>query len=97
MRNRQSFVQGAMILTAAGIISKLLGAGLACWSESWKTRLQTGVCMIPRGEVGIIVGLIGLSLHTMSRELYTIVIGMSLVTTIITPPLINRVFRDSSA
>jgi stage V sporulation protein B len=26
MRNRQSFVQGAMILTAAGIISKLLGA-----------------------------------------------------------------------
>jgi len=49
--------------------------------------------MIPRGEVGIIVGLIGLSLHTITQEVYTVVLGMSLLTTLITPPLILWSFR----
>jgi Kef-type K+ transport system membrane component KefB len=49
--------------------------------------------MVPRGEVGIIVGLIGLSLHTISHDMYTVVLGMSLLTTLITPPLIIWSFR----
>jgi Na+:H+ antiporter len=81
------------VITLLAVVSKVLGAFLACPGESLTTRLQTGVCMIPRGEVGIIVGLVGLSLHTISEEMYTIVLGMSLLTTIITPPLILLVFR----
>lgn len=81
------------VITLLAVVSKMLGAFLACPGESLTTRLQTGVCMIPRGEVGIIVGLVGLSLHTISEEMYTIVLGMSLLTTIITPPLILLVFR----
>jgi len=49
--------------------------------------------MIPRGEVGIIVALIGLSLHSITQEIYAVVLGMSLITTIITPPLIVAAFR----
>lgn len=49
--------------------------------------------MIPRGEVGIIVGLVGLSLQTITQEIYTIVLGMSIVTTLIAPPLIFLAFR----
>jgi Kef-type K+ transport system membrane component KefB len=71
----------------------MLGAALASWKEDWRTRIQTGVCMIPRGEVGIIVALIGLSLQSITQDVYTVVLSMSLLTTIITPPLIIMAFR----
>ena len=82
-----------ILITAVAALSKVIGAGLACWKESWKIKLQTGVCLIPRGEVGIIVALIGLSLHTISLEVYTVVIGMSFFTTLITSPLIHLAFK----
>jgi Kef-type K+ transport system membrane component KefB len=82
-----------LVISMVAVVSKMLGAGLACWKEDWRTRIQTGVCMIPRGEVGIIVALIGLSLHSITQEVYTVVLGMSLLTTIITPPLIIMSFR----
>jgi len=82
-----------LVITAAAVISKMLGAYIACLKEDRRTRIQTGVCMIPRGEVGIIVGLIGLSLHTITPEIYTIVLGMSLLTTMIAPPLISLSFK----
>ena len=71
----------------------MLGAALACWKEDRQTRFQIGVCMVPRGEVGIIVGLVGLNLQTISHDVYTVVLGMSLLTTIIAPPLIIMAFR----
>jgi len=49
--------------------------------------------MIPRGEVGIIVGLVGIRLATISLDMYTVVLGMSLLTTIIAPPFIVVAFR----
>ncbi len=81
------------VLTVVAVVSKMFGAWLGSWGLDLKTRIQTGVCMVPRGEVGIIVGLVGLSLHTITQELYTLVLGMSLLTTVITPPLILLVFR----
>jgi Kef-type K+ transport system membrane component KefB len=82
-----------LLISAVAALSKMIGAGLATWREDWRTKLQTGVCMIPRGEVGIIVALIGLSLHTITQEIYAVVLGMSLLTTVITPPLIVVAFR----
>ena len=82
-----------LLITIIAALSKLIGAWLACWNQKWQVRLQTGVCMIPRGEVGIIVALIGLTLHTISQDMYTVVISMSLLTTIITPPLIFFAFK----
>jgi len=82
-----------LLVTVVAVLSKMIGSALACWREDWKTRIQTGICMVPRGEVGIIVGLIGLSLHVISQEIYTVVLGMSLLTTLITPPLIILSFR----
>lgn len=82
-----------IVISAVAVISKMIGSALAAWKEDWKTRLQVGVCMVPRGEVGIIVGLVGLSLRTISQDMYTVVLGMSLVTTILTPPLIILAFR----
>jgi len=82
-----------LVVTVVAVVSKMAGSALACMKETWKTKIQVGVCMVPRGEVGIIVGLIGLSLHTISHDMYTVVLGMSLLTTLITPPLIIWSFR----
>lgn len=82
-----------LVISAVAILSKIVGAIFACWKEDWKVRIQTGICMIPRGEVGIVVGLVGLSLHGITHELYTLVLGMSFLTTLVAPPLILLVFR----
>ncbi len=82
-----------LVITVVAVVSKILGAALATWKEEWKVRIQTGVCMVARGEVGIIVGLVGISLHTITQELYSLVLGMSLLTTIAAPPLIVWAFR----
>jgi len=82
-----------LLVTVVAILSKMIGSALACWKKDWKTKIQIGVCMVPRGEVGIIVGLVGLSLHTITQEIYTVVLGMSLLTTLVTPPLILMSFR----
>jgi len=82
-----------LLVTLIAVLSKMVGSALACRKESWKVRIQIGVCMIPRGEVGIIIGLVGLSLHSITQEIYTIVLGMSIVTTLLAPPLILLAFR----
>ncbi len=82
-----------LIVTLVAVVSKMAGSALACLKENWKTKIQTGICMIPRGEVGIIVGLIGLSLQTITQDMYTVVLGMSLLTTLLTPPLIIWAFK----
>jgi len=82
-----------LLVTAVAVLSKMFGSALACWKEDWKVRIQTGVCMVPRGEVGIIVGLVGLSSRIITQEIYSVVLGMSLLTTLITPPLILLAFK----
>ncbi len=82
-----------LVISAVAVVSKMAGAGVACWQEDWRTKIQIGVCMVPRGEVGIIVALIGLSLHSITQEIYSVVLGMSLLTTIITPPMILTAFQ----
>ncbi|MFB0566031.1 MAG: cation:proton antiporter [Candidatus Aminicenantaceae bacterium] len=82
-----------MVISLVALLSKVFSTALACWKENWKMRVQTGVCMIPRGEVGIIVGLIGLSAQIITEDMYAVVLGMSMLTTLITPPLILLAFR----
>jgi len=82
-----------LLVSLVAFVSKMVGSALACWKESWSVKIQTGICMSPRGEVGIIVGLVGLSLHTITQEIYAVVIGMSIITTLLTPPLIILAFR----
>ncbi len=82
-----------LFITLIAVVSKMAGAYIGCLNEDRRTRIQAGVCMIPRGEVGIIVGLVGIRLATISLDMYTVVLGMSLLTTIIAPPFVVMAFR----
>jgi Kef-type K+ transport system membrane component KefB len=87
-----------LALTAVAIATKIIGCGLPAYFHRMSVRdsLIVGVGMVPRGEVAMIVALIGLNtvdkatgLSLISQEVYAAVILMALLTTII-PPLIMR-------
>lgn len=91
----QVFLQGqglglALGITLLAIVGKLVGCGLAASGLGFRSALTVGVGMVPRGEVGIIVAKIGLSLHTIGTNLYAVVIFMVLATTLSTPPFLRR-------
>ena len=50
--------------------------------------------MVPRGEVGLIVALVGLQMNIVSESAYALVIFMTGITTLVAPPIMKLVFRD---
>jgi Kef-type K+ transport system membrane component KefB len=77
-------------LIVAAIIGKLL-SGLG--ASRGTSRLAVGVGMVPRGEVGLIFAAIGKSLGVFSDALFSALVLMVIVTTIVTPPLIKLTFK----
>ena len=54
--------------------------------------------MTPRGEVALIVALVGLQMKMMSLAAYGIVVFMTAATTLIAPPVLRYLFsRDVAA
>jgi Kef-type K+ transport system membrane component KefB len=87
-----------LLVTVLAIIGKLFGAG---WGgrlaglpgrEAW----QLGAGMVSRGEVGLILASVGISEQLLFQAEYSAVIGMVLVTTLVTPPLLRFLFRNDS-
>ncbi|MGH8459176.1 MAG: cation:proton antiporter, partial [Nevskiales bacterium] len=74
-----------------------VGCGLPVLREGWPNALRVGVGMMPRGEVGLIVALVGLNLGVISQSSYAIVICMTAVTTLLAPPLLRVLFRREQA
>ena len=90
--NRQLIVAAAVISLLA-IVSKVLGCGLPVIRDGWLPALRVGVGMTPRGEVALIVALIGLQMNMISQSAYALVISMTATTTILAPPLLRLLFK----
>lgn len=84
----------AVVISILALLTKVIGCGLAAAPEGWSTALKVGVGMTPRGEVALIVALIGLQMNMVSQRAYAIVIFMTAITTLIPPPLLRYLFRD---
>jgi Kef-type K+ transport system membrane component KefB len=85
-----------LAITALAIIGKLIGCGFAARSLGKRDALTIGIGMMPRGEVGIVVATIGLNSHTIGRDIYAVVIFMSIVTTLLAPPLLRKILRPNT-
>ncbi|BAJ62302.1 putative sodium/hydrogen antiporter [Anaerolinea thermophila UNI-1] len=83
----------ALIVSLVAVAGKWIGAGLGAKLAgfTWRESMQLGAGMISRGEVGLIVAAIGLSEGLLSREFFSTVVGMVLISTLITPPLLRWV------
>jgi len=82
----------AALLSVAAVIGKMICA--AGVMEKGLDRVSVAVGMVPRGEVGLIFASIGaaLVLHghpVISNEVYSAVVIMVIVTTLITPPALK--------
>lgn len=76
------------------VISKLVPCSLAASRFGRRGALIVGVGMVPRAEVGIIVASLGLSTGTIGREVYGVVVAMSILTALAPPPVLRWLFRD---
>ena len=88
----------AVILTLIAIISKMVGCGLGAkiCKFTWKESLQTGVGMISRGEVALIVAEKGRQVGLINEDLFAPIILVVIVTTLITPILLKVVFKGDA-
>lgn len=91
-----------VIVLVLAVVSKYVGCGLGAKIGDkglGKDSLGIiGIGMVPRGEVGIIVASIGLSIvvdgaPALSAELYSVIVIMAVATTIIAPPLLSRAYK----
>ena len=88
-----------MILSAAIIVvavtTKLFGCGLPAmyFLKSKQKGLRVGIGMISRGEVGLIVAGVGITAGILTSEVYSTIIIMVVVTTIITPIWLKIEYR----
>ena len=83
------------IVIAIAIITKLVGCGLPAliFLRNKGRAMRVGIGMISRGEVGLIVAGVGVSSGALSTDVYTTVIIMVALTTIITPIWLKIVYR----
>jgi Kef-type K+ transport system membrane component KefB len=80
----------AFIITAVAVLGKL-----ACGYVAGKSvdRKLIGFGMIPRGEVGLIFLNVGKRLGVVNSQIFAIGVIMVILTTLLTPPILNAVIR----
>lgn len=87
---RRALCVGATLLVVA-VIGKFVAGYAPFWFRGRKDLV--GIGMIPRGEVGIIFAQLGLATGVFERPLFSAVMLMVFVTTMMTPPLLKRLVR----
>ena len=85
---------GVLILVA--VFSKIVGAGLGAKVAGLSSResLQLGVGMMSRGEVGLIVATVGITEGLIGEEIFSTIVGVVIVTTLLTPLILRSLFAD---
>lgn len=90
----------ALVLLAAVTViaaaAKLVPAYLAARPLGKEEAMIVGVGMIPRGEVGIVVASIGAAEGVVDPELFGVVVGMSILTTLVAPFALRRLSRSAT-
>jgi len=84
------------LVTVVAAATKLAGSWVGARSLGGRDALFVGVGMVPRGEVGIIVAGIGQAAGVIDAQLFAVIVGMSVATTLIAPPLLRTLAPRSS-
>lgn len=81
----------ALFVTIVGIVSKILGSSIGAKLSSFSNRdsLQIGISMVPRAEVSLIMAKIGLASGFIGEGVFTGVILLVIVSSIVTPILLK--------
>jgi Kef-type K+ transport system membrane component KefB len=85
-------------MTLVAVVGKVLGSGAGARLGGLNRReaLQLGIGMMSRGEVGLIVASVGISQGIIDESIFSAVVGVVIVTTLLTPPLLRLSFNPAS-
>jgi Kef-type K+ transport system membrane component KefB len=81
-------------ITALAIVTKAIPAYLAARGLGRREARVVGIGMVPRGEVGIVIASVGAAEGVIDAELFGVVVGMSILTTLLAPFALRRLSRD---
>jgi Kef-type K+ transport system membrane component KefB len=87
----------SLAIFVGAVLSKLIGSGFGALRLGRRDAIRVGVGMIPRGEVGMVVAQIGLSYGVVPRDIYAATVFMSVMTTIVAPPLLKLAYRGEGS
>ena len=79
-------------VTAVAAVTKFAGAWAGARGLGRSEALVVAVGMIPRGEVGIIVAGIGSAAGVVDARLFAVIVGMSILTTLVVPPALGLLY-----
>lgn len=93
-------ITGLIVLVA--VVGKFFGSALAARfvGQNWRDSLTIGALMNTRGLMELVVLNIGYELGVLSPEIFTMMVIMALVTTVMTGPaldVINLIFKSKAA
>jgi Kef-type K+ transport system membrane component KefB len=83
------------LITVIAIASKLIGGFLGALALGKRGALIVGIGMIPRGEVGVVVASLGLGAGVFTPRVYALIVAMSLLTAMITPPFLAILLKPA--
>ncbi|MEA2027296.1 MAG: cation:proton antiporter [Chloroflexota bacterium] len=78
-----------LVLAVMGVLTKLVGGIAGSWRLGKWNSIVVGVGMSPRGEVGIVVAALGLSLALVDREVYAVLLAAVILTTLVAPVMLQ--------
>jgi Kef-type K+ transport system membrane component KefB len=86
------------VYSLLAVFAKVLGCGLPAYMMKFNLRgsLRIGLGMLPRGEVALIVAGIGLAGGIIDQGIFGVAIMMTVVTTMLAPPLLVKSFDGGS-
>ncbi len=86
-------LSGVIIVIA--VVTKLFGCGVPAmmFLKNKSQGMRVGIGMISRGEVGLIVAGVGVSSNILTSDVYSTIVIMVAVTTIITPIWLKMEYR----
>jgi Kef-type K+ transport system membrane component KefB len=85
------------VVTAIALVSKFIGGWLGSIALGPHSATIVGVGMIPRGEVGIVVATLGLAAGVFDARIYAVIVAMSVLTSVLTPPVLAWLLRRAAA
>jgi Kef-type K+ transport system membrane component KefB len=85
-----------LVMTVVAVISKILGGSFGALFAGYSNReaVQLGVGLMSRGEVGLIVATVGVSEGLIAPEIFSIIVGVVIVTTLLTPTILRSLFSN---
>jgi len=91
----ETLLQPEVMLLAAGLtLAAIIGKAISGFGAfGIRNHWAVGIGMMPRGEVGLIFAAIGKSLGVMNDSLFSAVVLMVVVTTLLSPPLLKYCLR----